>query len=196
MRTLFARIFFWFWITGSLTLLASVSVIVFERHEKRPTSPVILWDTSRFFGTAVADVLEESGERAARDYLRELGKNSRMEGYLFDERAVARVGADCKKFQAKATLLSVAGDSEPLAGGEEAVRLESASKRNYIFVSQTAMGSPLSPTYELGRLTLRALVAVVVSGLVCFALARGKGQLLKDILRKRRALASSRENRN
>jgi two-component system sensor histidine kinase CpxA len=187
MKSLFARIFLWFWITGTITLLASVSVIVFEHHAVRPSSPLILEDTSRFFGTTVADVLEESGREAAKIYLLELSKNTRMEGCLFDEEARPLVGERCAEVQDQARLVSAAGDNKPLGEGERvenALGIQSASKRNYIFVSQAATGSRLSPTYELGTLALRALVAVVASGVVCLLLAR---YLTRPILRLRTA---------
>jgi two-component system sensor histidine kinase CpxA len=175
MKSLFARIFLWFWITGTLTLLASVSVIVFEHRAVRPSSALILADTSRFFGTTVADVFEESGPEAAKAYLLELSKNTRTEGCLFDRRSAAAPGRAMRGSSRRARLAAAAGASKPLGEGERAEtaeRILSASKRSYIFVSQAATGSRLSPTYELGTLALRALVAVVVSGFVCLLLAR------------------------
>jgi two-component system, OmpR family, sensor histidine kinase CpxA len=187
MRSLFARIFIWFWITGTLTLVASVSVIVFQRHAMRPSSPLILRDTSRFFGTAVADVLEENGDGVAEDYLRELSKNTRIQGCIFNDQARPLVGEDCSDFQGKATLVSLAGDRPSLGnedGAQVGLKIQSASKQNYIFVSKSLIGAHAAPTYDLGSLLLRCLIAVVVSGLICYCLAR---YLTKPILRLRTA---------
>lgn len=187
MRTLFARIFLWFWVAGTLSLVASVSVIVLQPHAMRPSSPLVLQNTSRFFGTAVADVFEESGARIATEYLRELSKNTRIEGCILNESAEPLVGQACDGFRAVATLVSRGKDNETSVSGDGtqvALKVHSASGRNYIFVSQSLTRAGLAPTYEWEPLLLRGLSAILVSGFVCYFLAR---YLTKPILRLRTA---------
>lgn len=187
MRSLFARIFLWFWVAGTLSLVASVSVIVLEPHAMRPTSPLVLRNTSRFFGTAVADVFEESGARTAAEYLRELSKNTQVEGCILDENAVPLVGPACEEFRAVATVFSLSkGDETSVSqdGTQVALKVKSASGHDYIFVSRSLARAGLAPTYEWKTLLLRGLSAVVISGFVCYLLAR---YLTKPILRLRTA---------
>jgi two-component system, OmpR family, sensor histidine kinase CpxA len=187
MRTLFARIFLWFWITGTLSLVASVSVIVLQRHAMRPSSPLVLQDTSRFFGTAVADVFEESGARSASEYVRELSKNTGIEGCILNERAEPLVGEACDGFRAVAIVASLGKGPETSVsedGTQVALKVRSASGRNYILVAKSVTGLGLSPTYDWGTLLLRGLSAIVVSGLICYYLAR---YLTKPIQRLRTA---------
>ena len=187
MSTLFARIFLWFWIAGTLSLVASVSVIVLEPHAMRPSSPLVLQNTSRFFGTAVADVFEESGPRVATEYLRELSKNTRIEGCILNESAEPLVGQACDGFRAVATVVSLGKDNGTSVsddGTQVALKVRSASGRSYIFVSESLTHAGLAPTYEWQPLLLRGLSAIVVSGFVCYFLTR---YLTKPILKLRAA---------
>src|SRR5882757_7067457 len=99
MNRLYAKIFLWFWITGTITGIASVLAVVFEHHPMRQTSFRVFQDTANFFGTGAVDVFEENGSAAASEYIMELSKNTRIQGCIFDERAAPLAGKQCQKFQ-------------------------------------------------------------------------------------------------
>ncbi len=109
MKRLYAKIFLWFWITGTITGIASVLVVVFEHHPMRQTSSRVFQDTANFFGVGAVDVLEESGPKAASDYIMELSKNTRIRGCIFDERASPLAGEQCQEFQDLATQIAQGG---------------------------------------------------------------------------------------
>ena len=109
-----------------------------------------------------------------------------MEGCLFDEEARPLVGERCRKFKTRPGWCRLPVTTSPLVKGKESRRARDPKRlqSRLHFVLQAATGSRLSPTYEPGTLALRALVAVVVSGVVCLLLAR---YLTRPILRLRTA---------
>ncbi|HMI50810.1 MAG TPA: ATP-binding protein [Candidatus Saccharimonadales bacterium] len=176
MKGLFAKIFLWFWITGTLTGIASVLAVLFLHHPPKQPSSRVFQDTALAYGTAAVDVLEEEGRSAAADYIRELSKNTRIQGCIFDDGANALAGERCSDFQQFASqVLAGARPSRSatsLNSTMTAVRIDSVSKQHYVFVSGLVTGPHSPPTYDLKEVALRGSIAVLVSGLICFFLAR------------------------
>ena len=175
MKRLFAKIFLWFWVTGTLTGIASVLAVVVQHHPMRRPSLRVFQDTASFYGTGAVDVYEERGAREASDYIMELSKNTRIQGCIFDEAASPMVGEYCAQFQQLATQATRGEVSPSIVSHNSAMtamKVKGASGRAYIFTSGLITGPHAPPTYDLGNIALRGAIAVLVSGLICYFLTR------------------------
>ncbi len=175
MKRLYAKIFLWFWITGTVTGIASVLVVVFEHHPMRQTSSRVFQDTANFFGAGAVDVLEESGPKAASDYIMELSKNTRIRGCIFDERASPLAGEQCQEFQDLATQIAQGGHPVSVVSHNStktAMKIPGSDGHTFIFASGLITGPHTPPEYDLGKIALRGAIAVLVSGIICYFLTR------------------------
>src|SRR5262245_58531304 len=90
MRSLFVRIFFWFWLAMALVFLASTvsSMLTFGEGPKH------LGGQLAMFGIAAVDKYRIEGRQGADDYLSLLERTTRTRAYLFDENGIEIAGPD------------------------------------------------------------------------------------------------------
>lgn len=81
MRSLFLKIFIWFWLAMALVVLASTlsSFMAFNEGPKH------LGGQLAMFGLAAAEKLAQQGKSGADDYLNLLERTTRTRSYLFDD---------------------------------------------------------------------------------------------------------------
>ncbi|HEY3991157.1 MAG TPA: ATP-binding protein [Acidobacteriaceae bacterium] len=188
-RSLFLKIFFWFWITVIATGFALVVTWIILQPENVPSQwQTNLADTAWASGTAAVNELEQQGTSAAAAYMEQFNHKTHLKTCLFDASGNIIAGTDCSNFD---TIDTRAMTSEIPAFTTKhnfvriAVKVRGKSGRPYIYVLEQATehrGPP--PGIGLSGILLRWSVPLLVSGFICYLLTR---YLTAPILRLREA---------
>src|SRR6266404_6532897 len=90
MRSLFLKIFIWFWLAMAIVVLASTvsSFMAFSEGPKH------LGGQLAMFGLGATKELAERGKAGANDYLELLEQTTRTRAYLFDENGADLAGRE------------------------------------------------------------------------------------------------------
>jgi two-component system sensor histidine kinase CpxA len=188
MRTLFLKIFLWFWAAMALVVLAIILTYILlnllqeERLQQEANGP------TRVFAETAAKTFEREGGAALGGYLARIENQARQQAYLFDAN-----GMEVSARNAPAEVSELA--RQVLAGKQHeftrpnperliVVRVNAPSGAGYVMVSKWLLPRR-RPFVPETRILLLQLVAVIVTvGLVCFWLAR---HLTKPVVQLRAA---------
>jgi two-component system sensor histidine kinase CpxA len=173
MRHLFLTIFLWFWATVILTGISLVLVWLLQ-----PASVPSRWhagfeDTARYFGTAAAGEFEQGGASATSEYIHRLSKDANIRGCLFDNAGHPLAGEFCSEFEAMAANVARGepSDSDMQHGlARMAVPIKRPDGHSYIYASELLAGPRALVGDRPGTVPLRMVVALLVSGAVCYFL--------------------------
>jgi signal transduction histidine kinase len=188
MRTLFLKIFLWFWAAMALVVLAIIltytllNLLQEERFQQEANGP------TRVFAETAAKTFEREGGAPLGEYLLRLEKQARQQAYLFD--------ATGKEVSARNAPPEISGlAAQVLAGAQHeftrpnperlmVVRVNAPSGAAYVMVSKWLVlrRRPFVP--ETRTLLLQLVAVIVTVGLVCFWLAR---HLTKPVVQLRAA---------
>ncbi len=188
MRSLFLRIFFSFWAIVLLVILAvAITVMV------QPETVLSRWRSATSNATAMyaqtcAEEFDRYGDTALRNYLQRLESSAHMRAAVYDEKGTLLTGTDTPAAQAIMQKVTASGEPEfSLTGGTAlaAQRATGPSGQSYVFVAEMPRGGPYG-AFRLSRRIwlLRWLLAILISGLICYLLTRS---LTGPILRLRGA---------
>src|SRR5271156_1348378 len=98
-RSLFLKIFLWFWITVIATGIALVATwIIVQPKNVQSQIQTLLAGTALASGNAAVDALEREGPSAASAYMQEFSQKSHLKSCLFDTSGQAISGSDCAIF--------------------------------------------------------------------------------------------------
>jgi two-component system sensor histidine kinase CpxA len=172
MRSLFLKIFLWFWATmlivgGSMVAIYSMQRDIFVNRWRASMEEAL----SLYAGTA-AQEFDHYGLNGLNGYLERLESNSGIHGYLMDTNGMGVSGRS--SHVPKPLLDRAVGSGKPeFASAANAdygvLRAEGPSGNTYLFVVRIQRGVPgqfLSP----GTKVLRWSMALVLSGLICYLL--------------------------
>jgi two-component system sensor histidine kinase CpxA len=173
MRHLFLKIFLWFWATAIVTGISLLLAWVLQ-----PASVPSRWhagfeDTARYFGTAAVGAFEQGGPPAASEYIHRLSEDAHIHACLFDEAGHPLAGEFCPEFEAMAAHVARGEppDSDMQRGlARMADRIKSSDGRAYIYASELLAGPRAMVGERPGTLPLHIVVALLVSGAVCYFL--------------------------
>jgi two-component system sensor histidine kinase CpxA len=187
-RSLFLKIFLWFWITVIATGIALVATwIILQPKNVQSEIQTTLASAAWASGTAAVDELERRGPSAASAYLQDFSRKSHLKTCLFDTSGQTISGSDCAIFDGVVARASAPGDA---AFGSRhgfarvVVKLQGRSGREYIYAVEAAeRRHPPDGVGPLG-VALRWSVSLLVSGVICYLLTR---YLTAPILRLREA---------
>ena len=99
MRSLFLKIFLWFWITVIATGVAlAVTWILLQPKNALSQLQAILADAAWASGAATVNELEQHGASAASVYMQQFSQKSHLKTCLFDITGKAISGSDCSVF--------------------------------------------------------------------------------------------------
>ncbi len=84
MRSLFLKIFLWFWATVIATGIALILTFIFEPRGVPSRWHATLADTARYSGTIAVDTTEREGAIAASAYMGRMAQETHMRACLFD----------------------------------------------------------------------------------------------------------------
>jgi len=186
MSSIFLKIFLWFWLTMVLIALAFAVVLNLE-SEANPSRQSLTGDAVALYGASTVEVFEAHGAGAATDFLERLNQSSHIRAALLT--------ADLKDVAGQAPnpdpdLLRQAASTgqvqiEMRGNFAYAVApMQSASGKRYLLFAELPRRAPGIFRGSLRQQLLRWTLAVVISGLVCYALTR---YLTYPILRLRSA---------
>lgn len=186
MRSLFLKIFLWFWLATGLVGLAFVLATATTRSETMgpPWRPLIDQAWSRYAGEA-ASIFEREGAGPLANYLRNLEQTLQSRLYFFNDRGEELSGQTpppiAQKLAGRRRQSSKGRMPFSFSGSWHAHAILSASGRHYALVSQGK--HPL----QLSALALRLIAVFITAGVVCYGLAR---YLTAPVIRLRRATQS------
>jgi len=189
MRSLFLKIFLFFWIT---VLLIGVAIVV--TWSLQPEIVFTRWQALMSEALAthaqnVAEILERQGPAAAANYVQRLNRVGRMEAVLLDEQGQLLIG---KKLSGEAAQVA----ARVIQTGQPEFELKTRlaynaqlgtgpSGRRYVLVTEMPRAGPF---FALRATTstqvLRWLLAILISGLICYLLTR---YITRPILKLRSA---------
>jgi two-component system sensor histidine kinase CpxA len=173
MRHLFVKIFLWFWAAVILTGVSLALIWVLQ-----PASVPSRWHagfegTARYFGTAAVGAFEQGGASAATEYIHRLSDDAHIHACLFDDAGHPLAGEYCLEFEAmgKHVARGEPSDSDMQRGlARMAVPIRRSDGRAYIYASELLAGPRALVGERRGTVPLRIIVALLVSGAVCYFL--------------------------
>jgi two-component system sensor histidine kinase CpxA len=188
-RSLFLKIFLWFWATVVATGVALIATWIILQPKNVPAqSQTTLADAAWVSGTSAVDALERQGASAASAYIAQLSQKTHLKSCLFDTSLNVIAGSDCANFDdigTRATTSDVPAFNTKHNFVRVAVKVRGKSGRDYVYAVEQAMehrGPP--PGIGPSGFLLRWSVAFLVSGFICYLLTR---YLTAPVLRLREA---------
>jgi two-component system, OmpR family, sensor histidine kinase CpxA len=187
MRSLFLKIFLWFWATVIVTGIALILTFVLEPGSVPSRWHATLLDTARYSGAIAVEEVERGGAPAASAYIERIERETRLRACLFDSTGGLIAGSDCGSFQ---SMISHVTASTPSAFSMRygiarvALALQGSSGREYIFATELPAGPRAAFGINRASIALKWGIALLVSGFICYLLTR---YLTTPILRLREA---------
>ncbi len=193
MRSLFLKIFLTFWATLLLIALAFALMFWLRVDNPEPRLRAGAAAAASVFGGAAVEEYERHDVAALEQYLARIRRHSRLNAALYssDGRLLGGDAPAPPDLLAQALETGEARIRPRGQGALIAIRVAGSNGASYIFVAETGRRPPPPPPIFHGVPdTMRWAIAITISGLICFALAR---YMTSPILRLRaatRALAS------
>jgi two-component system sensor histidine kinase CpxA len=187
MRSLFLKIFLWFWATVIVTGIALVLTFILEPRNVPSRLHETLVAEARYSGATVVAEAERNGPAAASAYLEQLDRETHLRACLFDATGSVVAGRDCKGFVSMVAQVTAAKTSDvKMRYGlvRIALVLHGTSGDEYIFATELPVGPRASLGTNHATILLQWGVALLVSGFICYLLTR---YLTTPILRLREA---------
>jgi two-component system sensor histidine kinase CpxA len=185
MRSLFLKIFLWFWATVIATGVALILTFILEPRSVPSRWRATLTDTARYSGTLAVETTERDGAGSASAYLEQVNHETHMSACLFDHAGSVIAGNACSSFQSMTSHVNASQDSDfSLKYGIARIAffLRGPSGRDYIFATELPAGPRAAFGINRAAILLQWGVALLVSGLICSLLTR---YLTAPILRLR-----------
>jgi two-component system, OmpR family, sensor histidine kinase CpxA len=187
-QSLFLKIFLWFWATVVATGIALIATWIVLQPKNAPfPSQTNVSDIAWIAGTSAVNEFEQHGASAASAYIGQLSQKAHMKSCLFDASGNVIAGGDCANFDdigARSARSATSTFNMKHGVVRVAVKVRGTSGRPYIYaVESTEHRGPPQGISHLG-FALRWSVAFLVSGIICYLLAR---YLTAPILRLREA---------
>jgi two-component system sensor histidine kinase CpxA len=176
MRSLFLKIFVWFWLAMTLVILAGFlsAIATFREDGRGPGGPRHL----TMYATTAVEKFERDGQIAARNYLNLLEESTRTRAYLFDGSGNEITGRTMSP-ETEAFARSVGNEWErrptPTRGGETELTssgVTGPSGQRYVLVGEIPRPPRMFPPF-FPRVWWAPLIAVMLTaGVLCYGLAR------------------------
>ncbi len=175
MRSLFLKIFLWFWLT--MVLIGVALVITWSIQ---PEIVVSRWrgatgEAVALYAQSAAEELDRYGQVALVNYFQRLETSSHIKAALLDDQGQLIAGSLSNEARDLAGRTAAGAQTEFMIRGSSAIAAQRASGpsgRSYLFVAEMARGGPFgafrpSAATQVFRLAL----ALCISGLICYVLA-------------------------
>jgi two-component system sensor histidine kinase CpxA len=185
MRSLFLKIFFWFWATLIATGVALILTFILEPRSVPSRWHATLTDTARYSGTIAVETAEREGIGSTSAYLERIAHQTHMGACLFDSEGRVIAGTDCQDFLSMTSHVTASKTSDfsmKYGIARVALLLTGQNGRDYIFATELPAGPRAALGIDRAAIVLQWGVALLVSGLVCSLLTR---YLTAPILRLR-----------
>ena len=187
MRSLFVKIFLWFWITQVLVALVLVFTWTLQPDVLLSRWRANMDEALTLYAKASADELDKRGPASLTDYFARLHANSGVQAGLLGEHGTPIAGFMSEPLRMLGIMSLRTGQPELVLHGGVALvaqRITGPSGRTYVFVAEMESGPLGVFKHHATRIAVRFGLSILVSGLICYALAR---YLTRPILRLRTA---------
>jgi two-component system, OmpR family, sensor histidine kinase CpxA len=187
MRSLFLKIFLWFWATLIATGISLVLTFIFGPRSVPLQWHATLMDAAHSSGAIVVSEAERGGDSAAAAYIGWLEGETHLKTCLFDIAGSLVAGRDCGSFQSMTSRVTAAKPSNfsmRYGIARVAMRLKGSNGHEYIFATELPAGPRAALGLNRTTIALQWGVALLVSGLICYLLTR---YLTAPVLRLREA---------
>lgn len=175
MRSLFLKIFLWFWATAILTGIALVLSFVFQHGSVPDRWHAMLEESARFSGTLAVESLERDGADSAASYLSKLEAHSHVRTCLFDSEGRPIAGGGCGTFEDTANRIVTSRKSDfnfKYGIARVGTILIGRNGQDYIFATELPAGPRAAVGISRFGFALQWGLAFLVSGAICYLLAR------------------------
>lgn len=175
MRSLFLKIFLWFWLTVFVTGSALVLTFFLGPRSVPSQWHASLTDMARSSAMIAVAELERGGAPIASTYLEKLNHDAHLRACLFDLVGDQIAGQDCETFKdmiPRVTAGKTSDFSVKYGIVRVALMLPGSNAREYIFATELPAGPRAALGVDLAAIALRWSVALLVSGFVCYLLTR------------------------
>lgn len=175
MRSLFLRIFLWFWATVIATGVALILTLILEPSGVPSRWHATLTDTARYAGIVAIETTEKDGLSSTESYFDGFRREAHINACLFDATGNALAGKNCREFQAATSQIAATHRTEftmRYGIARVALVLKGKSGRDYIFATELVAGPRAAFGITRGDAVLQWGVALLVSGLICSLLTR------------------------
>jgi two-component system sensor histidine kinase CpxA len=184
-RSLFWKIFLWFWATVVVIALSLVATFFLDPGKTSSRWHESLTRTAHYSGTAAIEEAELHGAAAASVYMKDLEANTHLHACLLNEAGDVIAGDACTLFARNISLArSTRNISVFLKDGiaRVALPISMTNGRNYTYAAEIPIAAPggISKT----AVAIRLCLAFFVSFCICYLLTR---YLTAPILRLREA---------
>lgn len=175
MRSLFLKIFLWFWLTAFVTGIALVLTFFLGPRSVPSRWHASLTDMARSSAMIAVAELDRGGAPAASTYLERLNHDAHLRACLFDLVGDQIAGQDCETFKDMIPHMT-AGKTSDFSMKYGIVRvallLPGSNACEYIFATELPAGPRAALGIDITAIALRWGVALLVSGFVCYLLTR------------------------
>jgi two-component system sensor histidine kinase CpxA len=184
LRSLFLKVFLWFWLSTVLVIGALLVTSHLTRTENTFRPPHFIEAVLTNYGRKAADAYEGGGKAALVESLRTVERETTVRAHLFDANGV-ELGGDTVSPRQRATAARTAQTGQPFFEELDGRMLEvrpvpAAGGGNYAFLVEMPKGPPPGGPHgphgvlsESGSvLGLRLLVVILTAGALCYLLAR------------------------
>ena len=173
MRSLFFKIFLSFWLTVVL-----IGAAVYVTWIIQPEVVVSRWrsvtgEAMDFYAQSSVEIVDRQGPAALAEYFNRLERNTHIHAALLDDKGEPVAGTASARARALGASSLESGQPEldlTRLTGMGAHPIVGPSGRKYVLVTEMAR-SPFVPFHpRTGKQLLRVLLAVIISGLICYGL--------------------------
>jgi signal transduction histidine kinase len=187
MRSLYLKIFLWFWL--AMILVSSTLIFsVVTTHSEFTTNRTEQFDKilTSLVAARAADLLEDHGMGALADYLASLQQTLNWQAYLFDDEG-KEILSQPTPTEAETIAQSALQTNDPkylISHGKKFVakRTTGSTGTRYVFVTESQIPSVTSLLQApLGVQITRGIIVVLVAGFVCFWLARSITKPVREL---------------
>lgn len=174
-RSLFLKIFLWFWATVLITAIASAITFWIRAHSSPYQWHASLIETARVSGESAIQIYEQEGPQAAARFMLQLKREDLSNPCLFDTSRNVLAGRNCEAVADMLPNLTSPGapDFGVRSGvGRVALILKGLSGHQYIFATELPPGPATHTRPTRLGFALQWAVALFVSGFICYLLTR------------------------
>jgi two-component system sensor histidine kinase CpxA len=189
MRSIFLKIFLWFWLTMVLVALGFVFVWNLENNAA-PSRESLTADAVGLYASSAAQAYEANGATAAEQSLQHLQKTFGIRAALLGENMQSVVGTLDRADQRLVASAKSSGQTQFEVRGnfaEVAAVAQGRSGKNYVLIAQLPRRTSGLFRGSAGQQLLRWAIAILISGVVCYTLTL---YLIRPVLRIRSAASS------
>jgi two-component system sensor histidine kinase CpxA len=174
MRSLFLKIFLWFWATVILTGIAFVVTFILQPGGVPAQWHAGMSATARMYGNIAVEEADQGGPAAAEAYLSDIHRQAKLHACLYGQDGTLFAGDGCSTF---VTLVQRArrADNPQFDTRYGLVRAALRLKgrdTSYIFATDLPAGPRAAIGPNVSMLLVHWLIAFLVSGGICYLLAR------------------------